>query len=70
MPSALLLLRIFRIWGTFTSIEPAMIPIPSPLLSVDLKHGTEMNSCRLCTVYDGRSRFLEKNTGKLPSRKL
>lgn len=40
MPSALLLASIFKIWGTFTSMEPAMMPIPRPLLSDDLKHGS------------------------------
>lgn len=43
IPSPLLLPKIFIICGTLTKSDPAIIPIPNPLLSRALKHGTEIN---------------------------
>lgn len=40
IPWPLLLEDILSICGTFTRIEPAIIPSPKPLESVALKHGT------------------------------
>lgn len=42
IPSPLLLPKIFMICGTLTNKDPAIIPIPNPLLSNALKHGTEI----------------------------
>lgn len=60
MPSALLLPRIFKICGTLTNMEPTIIPIPSPLLSVALKQGTKIiiessiscDGLKKCFVYN------------------